>query len=88
MLDEVTMHHLRKQTFEKLKTMRLVIFEDALGSRSEALKLEEQLQKSIERRGLELMGKKGGKKGNKGGKQKDQNKQKHQAQEKKSKKNK
>jgi hypothetical protein len=83
MLDPISLHFLRKQTFEKLKGMRLVIFEDALGSRSKALELERQLKNSIEREELELMGKKGGKKGDKGGKEKERNKQKQAAQEKK-----
>lgn len=86
MLDEVTMHALRKQTFEKLKGMRLVILERALGSQSKALEFEREWQKLIDRRSAELMGKKAGKKGNKGGKQKEQNKQRKQAQEKKGKK--
>lgn len=88
MFEEDWLFFARKQTFDKLKNMRLVMFEDALGSKSKALDLEKRLQKYYEQRGLELMGKKGGKKGNKGGKQKDQNKQKQQAQEKKGKKNK
>jgi hypothetical protein len=65
-----------KQAAEDLKAMKLVVFDSVLKN------------KTVERRGLDLMGKKGGKKGNKGGKQKDQNKQKQQAQDKKGKKNK
>lgn len=76
----------RKQTFEKLEGIRLVIVEHVLGSRSAALKFEEQLQQYLKQRGEELMGKKVAKKGNKGGKQKNQNEQKQQAQSKKGKK--
>jgi hypothetical protein len=81
--DETTMYALRKQTFERLKGMRLVILEDALGSRSRALAFEKQLQERMDKRGEELMGKKGGKKGDKGSKEKERNKQKQAAQDRK-----
>lgn len=61
----------REQAAHDLKTMRSVIFNSILKN------------KSIEQRGSELMGKKGGKKGNKVSKEKEHNKQKQLAQEKK-----
>lgn len=59
MLDEVTMCALRKQTFEKLKGMRLVILEHALGNEARAIEFEKELQKLMDKRSAELMSKKG-----------------------------
>jgi len=83
MFDECDMYANYKMSFEKIKGVRLVILEDALGSLSKALAFEKQLQERMDKRGEDLMGKKGGKKGDKGGKEKERNKQKQAAQERK-----
>lgn len=53
--DELVSFAVHKQVFNKLKLMRLVIFEDALGSRVKAEALERELENLLKRKEEELM---------------------------------